>query len=183
MVWLSSVVACFPYAPPAASGQTEEASPCQAMPVTGLAIFGYVFPLAKLWGHPPLVFGIVPSLFVKGNNPLNQMEEQMGNTHKNNNKQEPFRKRVGRLNVTVFENLSKKNEIYFSTYIQRRYETNGVWKEGPLSEQDLEDLPQAKQVAEAYIAEQKQRYSKQQLPQPEDPSWVADTFTPGTTAA
>jgi hypothetical protein len=111
------------------------------------------------------------------------MEEKMGNTQNNNNRQAPFRKRVGRLNVTVFENVSRKGEIYFSTYIQRRYETDGVWKEGPLSEQDLDDLPVAKQVAEAYIAEQKQRYSKQQLPQPEDPSWVADTHTPEATAA
>ncbi|MCO6042694.1 hypothetical protein NG895_02130 [Aeoliella sp. ICT_H6.2] len=104
----------------------------------------------------------------------------MGNTQ--DNRQTPFRKRVGRLNVTVFENVSKKGEIYFSTYIQRRYETNGTWKEGPLSEFDLDDLPVATQMAQQYIANQKAKYSKQQLPQPADPSWVADTHEPKAAA-
>ena len=100
----------------------------------------------------------------------------MGNTQ--NNRQQPYRKRIGRLSVTVFENVSRKGEIYFSTYIQRRYETGGVWKEGSLSEKDLDDLPEAKEAAERYIAQQKERYSPQQLPQPADPSWVAETSEP-----
>lgn len=69
----------------------------------------------------------------------------------------PFSKRHGRLHISVFENTNKDGEVYFSTYILRRFKNgDDQWKDGPLSERDLEDLDYAKQIATEYIAKRKQ---------------------------
>lgn len=75
-----------------------------------------------------------------------------------------YKKRHGRLQISIFENLSEEGKINFSTYIQRNYKNgDGQWKTGAFSEMDLDDLVQAKQLAVEAIKERKGRYSNQQL--------------------
>lgn len=75
-----------------------------------------------------------------------------------------YRKRHGRLQVSVFEDLSDDGKIRFSTYIQRNYKNgDGQWKVGAFSEADLDDLSKARDLALEQIKERKTRYSKQQL--------------------
>ena len=72
--------------------------------------------------------------------------------------------RLGRLQVSVFENLSDDGKIRFSTYIQRNYKAHdGNWKQGALSEMDLDDLAKARELAVAEIQQRKENYSNQQL--------------------
>jgi hypothetical protein len=75
-----------------------------------------------------------------------------------------YRKTLGRLQISVFENVSEKDgKIRFGTYIQRTYKNaNGEWRLGAFSEEDLDDLPKAVELAREQIAERKARYSKQQ---------------------
>jgi hypothetical protein len=75
-----------------------------------------------------------------------------------------YRKTHGRLQISVFENVSEKDgKIRFSTYIQRTYKNaNGEWRLGAFSEEDLDDLPTAVKLAQEQIAERKTHYSKQQ---------------------
>ena len=76
-----------------------------------------------------------------------------------------YKKRHGRLQITVFEDLSEDGKIRFSTYIQRNYKNgDGEWKVGAFSQMDLDDLPKARELALEQIEERKARYSKQQLP-------------------
>lgn len=75
-----------------------------------------------------------------------------------------YKKRHGRLQISVFENLTEDGKIRFSTYIQRNYKNgDGQWKHGSLSEVDLDDLKQARELAIAEIQKRKASYSKQQL--------------------
>ena len=76
-----------------------------------------------------------------------------------------YRKTHGRLQISVFENVSEKDgKIRFSTYIQRQYKNGkGEWKTGAFSEMDLDDLAKAREMAVKQIKELKARYSKQQL--------------------
>jgi hypothetical protein len=75
-----------------------------------------------------------------------------------------FKKRHGRLQVSVFEDLSEDGRIRFSTYIQRNYKSgDGHWKVGAFSEEDLDDLSKARELAQEQIKQRKTRYSKQQL--------------------
>jgi hypothetical protein len=76
-----------------------------------------------------------------------------------------YKKTLSRLRISVFENVSEKdNKIRFSTYIQRTYKAaNGEWRLGAFSEEDLDDLPTAVKLAQEQIAERKARYSKEQL--------------------
>ena len=76
-----------------------------------------------------------------------------------------YRKTLGRLQISVFENVSEKDgKIRFSTYIQRTYKNeNGEWKLGAFSEEDLDDMPKAVALALEQIEERKASYSKQQL--------------------
>jgi len=74
-----------------------------------------------------------------------------------------YRKTHGRLQISVFENVSEKDgKIRFGTYIQRTYNKNGEWKLGAFSEEDLDDMPKAVELAKEQIAERKALYSKQQ---------------------
>jgi hypothetical protein len=74
-----------------------------------------------------------------------------------------YRKTLGRLQISVFENVSEKDgKIRFGTYIQRTYNKNGEWKLGAFSEEDLDDMPKAVELAKEQIAERKTHYSKQQ---------------------
>jgi hypothetical protein len=74
-----------------------------------------------------------------------------------------YRKTHGRLQISVFENVSEKDgKIRFGTYIQRTYNKNGEWKLGAFSEEDLDDMPKAVELAKEQIAERKANYSKQQ---------------------
>lgn len=75
-----------------------------------------------------------------------------------------YRKTLGRLQISVFENVSEKDgKIRYSTYIQRTYKTeSGEWKLGAFSEEDLDDLPKAVKLAQEQIEERKALYSKQQ---------------------
>lgn len=75
-----------------------------------------------------------------------------------------YRKTLGRLQISIFENVSEKDGmIRFSTYIQRTYKNaNGEWRLGAFSEEDLDDLPKAIELAQEQIEERKTRYSKQQ---------------------
>lgn len=76
-----------------------------------------------------------------------------------------YKKRLGRLQISIFENLSEKDgKIRFSTYIQRTYKTDsGEWRVGSFSEEDLDDMPKAAALAKELIEERKASYSKQQL--------------------
>lgn len=75
-----------------------------------------------------------------------------------------YKKRHGRLQVSVFEDLSEDGKIRFSTYIQRNYKNgDGHWKVGAFSEEDLDDLSKARDLALEQIKERKARYSKKQL--------------------
>ncbi|MEQ8212223.1 MAG: hypothetical protein RH917_20655 [Lacipirellulaceae bacterium] len=75
-----------------------------------------------------------------------------------------YRTRLGRLQISVFENLSQDGSIYFSTYIQRNYKAgDGTWKTGAFSEEDLDDLNKAGEIAREKIELKKASYSKQQL--------------------
>ena len=76
-----------------------------------------------------------------------------------------YRKTLGRLQISVFENVSEKDgKIRFSTYIQRTYKNgNGEWRLGAFSEEDLDDMPKAVELAQEQIRERKGRYSKEQL--------------------
>lgn len=71
----------------------------------------------------------------------------------------------GRLRISVFENVSEKDgKIRFSTHIQRNYkDANGQWKTGGLSEEDLDNMPKAVEIAKEQIKERQASYSKQQL--------------------
>lgn len=74
-----------------------------------------------------------------------------------------YRKTHGRLQISVFENVSEKDgKIRFGTYIQRTYNKNGEWKLGAFSEEDLDDMPKAVELAKEQISERKALYSKQQ---------------------
>jgi hypothetical protein len=86
-------------------------------------------------------------------------------TKKTKNANGPFyRKTLGRLQISIFENVSEKDgKIRFSTYIQRTYNKDGVWKLGAFSEEDLDDVPQAVSLAQEQIKERKASYSPQQL--------------------
>lgn len=77
----------------------------------------------------------------------------------------PFSKRIGRLQVSIFENENKEGKIYFSTYIRRPYQTeDGQWKDGPLSKRDLEqDLPDAQRIATEHIAKREKQLRKSNL--------------------
>jgi hypothetical protein len=55
----------------------------------------------------------------------------------------------------------KDGKIRFGTYIQRTYNKNGEWKLGAFSEEDLDDMPKAVELAKEQIAERKANYSKQ----------------------
>lgn len=75
-----------------------------------------------------------------------------------------YKKRHGRLQVSVFENLSDDGRIHFSTYIQRNYQNDaGEWKQGAFSEEDLDDLAIARQLAMEHIQQRRTLYSEQQL--------------------
>lgn len=75
-----------------------------------------------------------------------------------------YKTRLGRLQISVFENISKEGVIYFSTYIQRNYKADdGTWKTAPFSEEDLDDLGKASEIAAEKILLKKESYSKQQL--------------------
>jgi hypothetical protein len=57
----------------------------------------------------------------------------------------------------------KDGKIRFSTYIQRTYKNaNGEWRLGAFSEEDLDDLPKAIELAQEQIEGRKTHYSKQQ---------------------
>lgn len=74
------------------------------------------------------------------------------------------RKRHGRLQISVFEDLSDDGKIRFSTYIQRSYKAgDGQWKVGAFSEIDLDDLAKAREIALEQINQRKASYSPQQL--------------------
>ena len=75
-----------------------------------------------------------------------------------------YRKTHARLQISVFENVSEKDgKIRFSTYIQRTYKNaNGEWRLGAFSEEDLDDMPKAVELAKEQISERKTHYSKQQ---------------------
>jgi hypothetical protein len=76
-----------------------------------------------------------------------------------------YKKTLGRLQISVFENVSEKDgKIRFSTYIQRTYlNSNKEWKVGAFSEEDLDNMPIAAALAIEQIKERKASYSKQQL--------------------
>ena len=81
-----------------------------------------------------------------------------------NSSNKPFSQKHGRLQISVFENTNKDCEVYFSTYILRRFKNgDDQWKDGPLSERDLEDLDSAKQIATKYIAKRKEESEAGQL--------------------
>ena len=85
-------------------------------------------------------------------------------SQKKNTKGPVYKGREGRLQISIFEDVSDEGQIRFSTYIQRQYKNDkGEWKTGAFSEQDLDDLGKARDIAVKQIKEIKTRYSKQQL--------------------
>lgn len=102
-------------------------------------------------------------------------------TEKKQTKSKPFSRRVGKLQVSIFTNLDEETGIVsFSTYIKRSWfvKKRNEWVNIPFSEEDLDDLPKARELAMAYIANQKQKLSPQQLEQPQDPSFVDTVLVP-----
>jgi hypothetical protein len=85
-------------------------------------------------------------------------------TQKKNTNGPVYKARQGRLQISIFEDVSEDGQIRFSTYIQRQYKTDkGEWKTGAFSEMDLDDLAKAREMATKQIKELKARHSKQQL--------------------
>jgi hypothetical protein len=81
-----------------------------------------------------------------------------------NTKGPVYKARQGRLQISIFEDVSDDAQVRFSTYIQRQYKNgDGQWKTGAFSEMDLDDLAKAREMAVKQIKELKTRYSKQQL--------------------
>jgi len=81
----------------------------------------------------------------------------------NNNSNKPFTTKQGRLRITVFENISDKGRVSWSTYIRRPYQSQNGWKDGAFSEEDLDDLRKARQKALQYIAARKKAIGPSQL--------------------
>ena len=84
-------------------------------------------------------------------------------TQTKNTKGPVYKARQGRLQISIFEDVSDDAKVRFSTYIQRQYKSGDVWKTGAFSEMDLDDLAKAREMAVKQIKELKARYSKQQL--------------------
>lgn len=80
-----------------------------------------------------------------------------------NTKGPVYKAREGRLQISIFEDVTDDAKVRFSTYIQRQYKSGDVWKTGAFSELDLDDLAKAREKAVKQIKELKARYSKQQL--------------------
>lgn len=80
-----------------------------------------------------------------------------------NNSSKPFTAKQGRLRITVFENVTDAGTVTFATYIRRPYLSTQGWKDGAFSEEDLDDLVNAKKLALQYIAKRKKEIGPSQL--------------------
>jgi hypothetical protein len=80
-----------------------------------------------------------------------------------NNSSKPYTAKLGRLRITVFENVSDAGQVTFATYIRRPYLSGQGWKDGAFSEEDLDDLVKARKQALQYIANRKKEIGPSQL--------------------